>query len=136
MSRQFWYGLNQAGNAIGKSISDKEWFDDIMPIYTVKPENSRQQDSKMIREVTRSIEHRRKYTVPFKAETVQKLYDMKNGKCSLAIKDESVDRPPYSVESLNHFMTREFDELWNWASTSNYKMDRPYKDNLEASHIS
>jgi hypothetical protein len=135
MSCQFWTGLDQSGNPISKSFNDKEWFDDILPIYTVKPENPRQRDSKMIREVT-SIEHRRKYTVPFKAETVQKLYDIKNGQCNLAIKDESTDRPPYSVESLNHFMTREFAELWSWASTPNYKMDRSYKDNLEASHIS
>jgi hypothetical protein len=90
MSRQFWTGLDQSGNPISKSFNDKEWYDDILPIYTVKPENPRQRDSKMIREVT-SIEHRRKYTVPFKAETVQKLYDMKNGSYSLAIKDESVD---------------------------------------------
>ena len=134
MSRQFWTGLDQSGNPISKSFNDKEFFDDILPIYTVKPENPRQRDSKMIREVT-SIEHRRKYTVPFKAETVKNLYDMKNGSCALAIKDESVDRPPYSVESLNHFMTRDFEELWSWASTPNYKMDRSYKDNLEASHI-
>jgi hypothetical protein len=134
MSRQFWTGLDQSGNPISKSFNDKEWFDDVLPIYTVKPENPRQRDSKMIREVT-SIEHRRKYTVPFKAETVQKLYDMKNGSCNLAIKDETRDRPPYSVESLNHFMTRDFEELWSWASTPNYKMDWSYKDQLEASHI-
>jgi hypothetical protein len=56
----------------------------------------------MIREVT-SIEHRKKYTMPFTAENFQKLYDMKNGQCSLAIKDETRDRPPYSVESPDHF---------------------------------
>ena len=60
---------------------------------------------------------------------------MKNGQCSLAIKDETRDRPPCSVESPDHFKTRGFDELWNWASTPNYKMDRSYKDQLEASHI-
>jgi hypothetical protein len=60
MSRQFWTGLDQSGNPISKSFNDKEWFDDVLPIYTVKPENPRQRDSKMIREVT-SIEHREVY---------------------------------------------------------------------------
>jgi hypothetical protein len=134
MSRQMWTGLDQSGNHISKSFNDKEWFDDILPIYTVKPENPRQRDSKMIREVT-NIEHRRKYKMPFTAENFQKLYDMKNGTCNLALKDETRDRPSYSVESPEHFKTRGFDELWSWASTPNYKLDRSYKDQLEASHI-
>jgi hypothetical protein len=28
-----------------------------------------------------------------------------------------------------------FDELFEWASTSTYRLDRAYKDQLEASHI-
>jgi hypothetical protein len=123
MSRQMWWGLDQAGNPVNQSMNDKEWFDEILPIYTLKPENPRQRDSKMIREVT-SIEHRRKYTLPFTPEILDKLYAMRNGQCSMVLKDDSKDRPPYSMESFEHTKTREFDELWDWASTPRTKLDR------------
>jgi hypothetical protein len=71
----------------------------------------------MIREV-RTIEHRKKYTEPFNPETIQKLYDTRNGRCTLVIIDESRgEKPPYSVESFEHFKTKPFDELWNLVST-------------------
>lgn len=134
MSRQMWWGLDQAGNPVNQSMNDKEWFDEILPIYTLKPENPRQRDSKMIREVT-SIEHRRKYTSPFTPENLVKLYAMRNGQCSMVLKDDSKARPPYSMESFEHTKTREFDELWDWASTPRTKLDRSYGDNLDGSHI-
>jgi hypothetical protein len=111
-------------------MDDKEVIDDILPIYTLKPENPKSRDSKMIREVT-SIEHRKKYTLPFNAENVQKLYDMRNGNCTLVLKDESKgDKPPYSVESLEQFKNQEFDELWEMLATPIYKLDRSIKDQL------
>jgi hypothetical protein len=134
MSRQMWWGLDQAGNPVNQSMNDKEWFDEILPIYTLKPENPRQRDSKMIREVT-SIEHRRKYTLPFTPENLDKLYAMRDGQCSMVLKDDSKDRPPYSMESFEHTKTREFDELWDWASTPRTKLDRSYGNNLDGSHI-
>ena len=80
-SRQMWYGLDQTGNPVNISMDDKEMYDDILPIYTLKPEKPNDRDSKMIREI-KTIESRIKYTEAFKAETVQKLYDMRNGKCT------------------------------------------------------
>ena len=88
LSRQMWCGLNEAGSPVNQSFNDKECFDDILPIYKLRPENPRQRDSKMIRELS-SIEHRIKYTKPFTKENVQKLYDLKNDRCSLVLKDES-----------------------------------------------
>ena len=41
----------------------------------------------MIREVA-DIGHKIKYTEPFKPETVQKLFDMRDGDCGLVIMDE------------------------------------------------
>ena len=66
-----WYGLDQTGNPVNISMDDKEMYDDILPIYTLKPEKPNDRDSKMIREI-KTIESRIKYTEAFKAETVQK----------------------------------------------------------------
>ena len=40
--------------------------------------------------------------MPFTAENVQKLYDMRNGRCNPVIIDESKgEKPPISVESFD-----------------------------------
>jgi hypothetical protein len=38
LSRQEWIGLDQLGNAINISMNDKEMYDDVLPVYTLKPE--------------------------------------------------------------------------------------------------
>jgi hypothetical protein len=138
ISRQMWRGLDQLGNAIDISMNDKETFDDVLPIYTQKPEDPKadpnRRDTKMIRVIDR-LEQRIKYTEPFTPETAQKLYDMKNGKCGLVVIDGSSDHPPVSVPSFEHFKNRPFDELWEMVTTPKYKMDRSYGDNLDNSHI-
>jgi hypothetical protein len=115
-TRQMWWGLDQAGNPLNISMNDKETYDNILPIYQLKPERPNDRDSRMIREI-KNIEKRIKYTEPFKPETAQKLYDMRNGKCFLSIKDEVNDSPPYEVKSLNDFMNRPFEELFDYLST-------------------
>ena len=121
-SRAQMYGLDSAGNPLNISMDDKELFDNILPIYKVKPENPRERDSKMVREVI-NVESRITYTEPFKPETVQKLYDTRNGKCTLVLKDESSDVAPVSVISLNDFMTRPFDELSDYLHTPRQKFE-------------
>jgi hypothetical protein len=88
----------------------------------------------MIRELDH-IEHRIKYTLPFSAENVQKLYDMRNGKCFLTLIDMTQDKPPYDIPKLESFKNSSFPELFEWASTPHTKLDRSYGDSLEASHI-
>jgi len=130
ISRQQHWGLDMAGNPINQTFNDKEFFDDILPIYTVKPK-TKEKDSEMIREI-KNIEHRKKCTLPFTAENVQKLHDMRIGRCNLVIIDESRgDKPPISVESFEHFKTREFGELWDLVATPRYKMDRSYGNHLD-----
>jgi len=77
----------------------------------------------MIREVE-SIQHRKKYTLPFNESNLQKLYDMRNGKpCDLVIKDESAgDKPPYSVENYEQFKTKPFDEPWKIVTTPKHNL--------------
>ena len=72
-SKQMWWGLDEAGNLVNQTFNDKETYDAILPLYKLKPENPRQRDSKMIREVS-DIGHKIKYTVPFKPETVAFLH--------------------------------------------------------------
>ena len=72
-----------------------------------------------------------KYTLPFTAENCDALYAMKNGSCSLVLKDETRDRPPYAIDSFDHLKTREFDELWDMLSTPRTKLDRSYGDQLQ-----
>jgi hypothetical protein len=131
-STQEWWGLDSAGNALNLSMNYKECFDEIRPFYTSKPK-TRERDAEMILEIT-SIEHNIKYTLPFTPENAQKLYDMRNGSCSLVIKDESRgDKPPYEVASFEHFKSRSFDELWEWAITPRFSLDRSVKDQLQDS---
>jgi hypothetical protein len=127
LSRQEWIGLDQLGNAINISMIDKECFDDALPIRVQKPENPKDdprfKDTKMILMIDR-LEPRIKYTEPFTPETAQKLYDMKNGKCSLCIIDESgAAHYPVNVPSFEHFRDRPFDELWELVTTPRYKME-------------
>jgi hypothetical protein len=135
MSTQEWWGLDVFGNALNISMNYKERYDDIRPVYTSKAKNPKERDPEMVLEIT-SIGHTIKYTLPFMEENCDALYAMRNGSCSLVLKDESKDRPPYSIDSFDHLKTREFDELWDMLSTPRTKLDRSYKDNLEASHIS
>jgi hypothetical protein len=129
-SRQQWWGLDEADIPINQTMDDKEVMDEIRPIWSLRPENPKVRDTKMIREVT-SIEHRLVYTLPFTAANAEKLYDMRNGNCTLILKDESKgDKHSYSVESFEHFKTFEFDELWEMIATPIYKLDRSIKDQL------
>ena len=107
-------------------------------VYTLKPENPkdnpRYKDTKMIRVVDR-VETRKKYTEPFKPETAQRLWDMKNGKCNLALIDESTEHPGFGRLPFESFKNSSFRELWDMLATPKIKTDRSYGDNLENSHI-
>ena len=72
-----------------------------------------------------------KYTLPFTPENVDALYAKRNGQCTLVLKDESKDGPPYSLDSFDHLRTRTFDELWEWAITPKFSLDRSVKDQLQ-----
>ena len=138
VSRQEWIGLDQLGNEINLSMNDKECYDDVLPVYALKPEdpkaNPRFKDTKM-KSVIDRLEPRIKYTEPFNPETAQKLYDMRDSKCGLVLIDGSGDHPGVSVPSFEHFKSTPFDELWEMVTTPKYKLDRNYGDNLDNSHI-
>jgi hypothetical protein len=117
LSRQWWTALDAAGNPVSISMDDKEMYDDILPIYKQVYEDPKSRDSKILRQFER-IEHRITYTEPYKPETIQRLYDMREGSCTLILKDESRgDKSPISIESFEDFRDKPFDELWKLATT-------------------
>jgi hypothetical protein len=112
LSRQMWYGLDQTGNEINVSMNDLESYNDVLPVYALRPENPkdnpRYKDTKMVSVIDR-LEKRIKYTEPFKPETAQKLYDMKNGKCGLVLIDGSSDHPGVGDIPFEAFKSTPFD---------------------------
>jgi hypothetical protein len=139
LSRQNWIALDSAGNEVNISMNDKECFDDVLPVYALKPENPKDnprfKDTKMISVVDR-LEKRIKYTLPFSAKDAQRLYDMRNGKCSLCVIDQTgPDYPPVSVPTFDSFRDSAFTEMFELLTTPKLKMDRSYGDNLDSSHI-
>jgi hypothetical protein len=130
MSTQTWWGLDVFCNALNISMNYKERYDDIRPFYTNKAKNPKERDSEMVLEIT-STGHRMTYTLPFTPENCDAFYAMRNGSRSLVLKDESKDRPPYSIDSFDHLKTREFDELWDMLSTPRTKLDHSYGDQLQ-----
>jgi hypothetical protein len=138
-SRQIWKGLDTAGNEVDLSMNDKEMYDSGRPMYSLKPENPkdnpRYKDTKMVRTIDRVVK-KIKYTLPFSAEEAQKLYDMRNGgRFGVVIIDESSDHPSVGDIPFEAFKSTPFDELWKMVTTPKYKMDRSYGDNLDNSHI-
>jgi hypothetical protein len=141
ITRQMWRGLDQTGTIIDISMNDKEMYDDPRPYYETVAENPKDdirfRDTKTKNVVDR-LEQRMKYTEPFKPETVQKLYDMRNGNCALTMIDESGPAHPgvgIPKESFEAFKNGPFEDLWQNAITPRYKLDRSYGDNLDNSHI-
>jgi hypothetical protein len=57
LSLQNWIALDSMGNEVNISMNDKECFDDVLPVYSVKPENPKDnprfKDVKMISTVDR-----------------------------------------------------------------------------------
>jgi len=121
-TRQQWYGLDVAGNPINISMDDKEMYDNVLPIRRHKEEKPGNKDTKMVSEIV-NLESRFEYTEPFSPETIQRLYDMRNGKCTLVLKDETSDTPPYSFTSLEDFKNRPFQDLLDYASTPKHKAE-------------
>jgi hypothetical protein len=122
--------LDEAGNPINQSFVDSECYNDILPLYKLRPENPKERDSKMISEVI-GIQDRIKYTLPFTKENAQKLWDMRNGNCTLVLKDESKDSKPYSVDSFEQFTNPDFTALMEMLAIPRWKIDRSYGDRLD-----
>ena len=135
LTTEQWYGLDVYGNALNISMNYKQRYDDIRPVYANKAKNPKDRDPEMILEIT-SIQHKMKNTLLFTPENLDKLYEMRNGKCSLVLKDETQDKSPYEISKFESFRNSSFPELFEWASTPQTKLDRSYNDTMDQAHIS
>ena len=75
-------------------------------------------------------------TVPFTPKNLEQLYSTCSNPAdrksiSLVIKNEETDQSPRSIANHEDFKNRPFDELWEWAITSRFSLDRSVKDQLQ-----
>lgn len=135
VSRQTWIGLDRLGNDMTKCFVDPELYDKPVFNYQSKPVNPKDVFSKTERKAV-SVTYIKEPTVPFTPKNLEQLYstcsnhtDRKS--ISLVIKNEETDQSPRSVTNHEEFKNRQFDELWEWATTPRFSLDRSVKDQLQ-----
>jgi hypothetical protein len=78
------------------------------------------------------------YTLPFNQKNFESLYKQRPNESpssvSLVIFAEGASERPRHITNVEQFM-KPFDDLWLEAITPKYRLDRSYKDNLEANHV-
>jgi hypothetical protein len=77
-------------------------------------------------------------TLPFTLENLEGLYSTCSNPADrktifLVIKNEGTDQSPRSITNHEDFKNRPFDELWEWATTPKFSLDRSVKDQLQDS---
>jgi hypothetical protein len=87
-----------------------------------------------------SVTYEQEPTLPFTPENLEQLYSTCSNPADcktifLVIKNEGTDQSPRSITNHEDFKNRAFDELWEWAITPRFSLDRSYRDNLESTHI-
>jgi hypothetical protein len=79
------------------------------------------------------------YTLTFSQKNFENLYKQRptqsTSSVTFAIYAEGASDRPRQITDPELFSKKPFDDLWLEAITPKYKLDRSYKDNLEASHI-
>jgi hypothetical protein len=124
-SRQTWVGIDRFGNDMTKCFIDPELYDKPVFNYQSKPVNPNDMFSKTERKAV---------------SVTQKNLDQLYATCSnpadrksipLVIKNEGTDQSPRSITNPEDFKNRSFDELWEWATTPKFSLDRSVKDQLQ-----
>jgi hypothetical protein len=138
-SRQTWIGLDRLGNDILKTFVDLELYDRPVFAYRSKQANPKDVFSKTERKAI-SVTYEQEPTLPFTPENLEQLYSTCSNPADrktifLVIKNEGTDQSPRSITNHEDFKNRPFDQLWEWAITPRFSLDRSYRDNLESTHI-
>jgi hypothetical protein len=134
-SRQSWIGLDRLGNDILKTFVDPELYDKPVFTYQSKPVNQKDPFSKTERKAV-SVTYEQELTLPFTPENLEQLYSTCSNPADqksifLVIKNEGTDQSPRSITNHEDFKNRPFDELWEWATTPRFTLDRSVKDQLQ-----
>ena len=122
-----------------KCFVDPELYDKPVFNYQSKPVNPKDVFSKTERKAV-SVTYVKEPTVPFTPKNLEELYSTCSNPADrksipLVIKNEGTDQSPISITNHEDFKNRPFDELWEWATTPRFSLDRSYGDNLDHSHI-
>ena len=134
-SRQTWIGPDRLGNDIPKAFVDPEMYDNPVFRNQSKPVNPKDILSKTERKAI-SVTYEQELTLPFTSENLEQLYSTCSNPADrktifLVIKNEGTDQSPRSITNHEDFKNRPFDELWEWAATPRFSLDRSVKDQLQ-----
>jgi hypothetical protein len=134
-SRQSRIGLDRLGNDILKTFVDPELYDRPVFSYQSKPVNPKDVFSKTERKAV-SVTYEQEPTLPFTPENLEQLYSTCSNPVDrrtifLVIKNEGTDESPRHITNHEDFKNRPFDELWAWATTPRFSLDRSVKDQLQ-----
>jgi hypothetical protein len=100
-----------------------------------KPVNPKDPFSKTERKAV-SVTYEQELTLPFTPENLEQLYSTCSNPADrktifLIIKNEGTHQSPRSITNQEDFKNRPFDELWEWATTPRFSLDRSVKDQLQ-----
>lgn len=141
-SFQEWFAIDRLGNELNDTMRgpDETW-DNYTFIRNYMPKDRNNPDGPKEPRVTgiKSITH--EFTMPFTTENADKLYEMRRtkapGSVSLSIKRVGWDGDTvghvYQVEKYEDFISKKFDDLWEYLSVPKYRSD--HKESLNVSHI-
>jgi hypothetical protein len=142
-SFQEWFAIDKLGNELNDTIRAPETWDNYTFTRNYMPKDRNNPDGPKEPKVTgiKSITH--EYTMPFTTENADKLYEMRRtkapGSVSLAIKRVGWDGDTvghvYQVEKYEDFISKKFDDLWDYMSVPKYRSDIDHKESLNVSHI-
>ena len=131
-STQTWTGLDRYGNEISKSFVYPEIYD--KPNFTYQPIKDKSDPNNPFQKLERmaiSVVYTKEHTMPFTLENLEQLWTLRRPKISLSIKNENAgDSADRGIERYEDFK-KPFDELWEWAITPRFSLDRSVKDQLQ-----
>jgi hypothetical protein len=137
-------GLDKLGNEVEHSFVDPEMFYKPVTRYEFRKSDSKNENSPSERVCVEAginpHDYRyTEYTLPFNQKNFENLYKQRpiqsTSSVTLAIYAEGASDRPRQITDPELFSKKPFDDLRLEAITPKYKLDRSYKDNLEASHI-
>jgi hypothetical protein len=137
-------GLDKAGNEVEHSFVDPELYYKPLTRHELKRKEPHNENSPLERVCVEAginpHDYRNtEYTLQFNQKNFENLYKQRptqsTSSVTLAIYAEGASDRPRQITDPELFSKKPFDDLWLEAITPRYKLDRSYKDNLEASHI-
>jgi hypothetical protein len=137
-------GLDKLGNEVEHSFTDPEtyykpWTQYAMVDKDPKDSSKGKERKCVVAGVNEAAPEFKEYTLPFTAKNFEQLFKQRSGQSSatvsMSIWDEGSSKRPRQITKSEHFSKKPFDDLWQEATTPKFKLDRSYRDNIEARHI-